>query len=89
MWWQAGASIAAIITAVMGAGVGLAGYIRSAASSAAATGLEYMERALQAQQDQIMRQQGEIGELRGQLQDCRAEREVLSQQIAALQERMP
>src|SRR5512138_3388749 len=49
---------------------------------AAEVGLEYMKTSLAALQDQNMRQQGEIGELRGQLTDCRAERQMLAAEIA-------
>jgi chromosome segregation ATPase len=57
--------------------------------AAAEVGLKYLERSLAAQQETITRQSGEIGELRGQLKDCRTEREDLAHQIAELRGRMP
>lgn len=48
-------------------------------------GLGYMERALKSLQDQNLRQQGEIGELRGQLKDCRDEREALRDRLDELE----
>lgn len=47
-------------------------------------GLEYMERAMAALQQTNLRQQGEIGELRGLLVDCRTEREAMQRQIDEL-----
>ena len=57
--------------------------------SAAEVGLKYLERSLAAQQVTITRQEGEIGELRGQLKDCRGEREALADQMAELRGRLP
>lgn len=56
---------------------------------AAEVGLEYMKTSLTALQDQNLRQQGEIGELRGQLTDCRDERRVQDARIAELEGRIP
>jgi hypothetical protein len=100
--WQAVASFAALITALAAAGVGVAGFVRSAraedakrGADAADVGLRYLERSLAAQQETITRQEGEIGALRGQLAQCREESHVLAAQlvgqatqIAELQERM-
>jgi hypothetical protein len=90
--WQAAASIAALVTAVAGAGVGVAGFVRSARAEdakgradAAGVGLEYLERALATQQAEIIRQEGEIGELRGQLKECREERAGLAVRLAELE----
>lgn len=60
-----------------------------ARTDAAEVGLKYLERSLEAQQTTITQQAGEIGELRGQLKDCRGEREAMSAQIQELQGRMP
>lgn len=51
-------------------------------------GLEYMERAMAALQQTNLRQQGEIGELRGQLTTCHDEREVMKAEIGELRERL-
>jgi hypothetical protein len=37
----------------------------------------------------ITRQEGEIGELRGRLRECREERQAMAVRIAELEERMP
>jgi chromosome segregation ATPase len=94
--WQAVASVAALITAVAGGGVGIAGFVRSSRaadaksrSDAAGVGLQYLEKALAAQQVEITRQEGEIGELRGHLESCREERQALAVEIAELRDRMP
>lgn len=58
-------------------------------ADAAGVGLEYLERALAAQQETITRQEGEIGELRGQLKDCRTERHAMAAEIAELRGRLP
>lgn len=95
--WQAVTSIAALTTALVGAGLGVAGFLRSARSEdarqqaeqargradAAGVGLTYLEKALAAQGATITRQEGEIGELRGQLKECRTERHVMAQQLEA------
>jgi hypothetical protein len=93
--WQAVASIAALVTAVVGAGIGIAGFVRSAASSAAATGLAYMERALATQQSEITRQEGQIGqqlglitELRARLAECDQERQNMAERLANIEGRM-
>ena len=94
--WQAVASIAAMCTAIVGGGLGIAGWFRSARADdakgradAAGVGLEYLRESLRAQQDQIVRQEGEIGELRGQLRECRDERHQLAVRVAELEEKMP
>jgi predicted RNase H-like nuclease (RuvC/YqgF family) len=94
--WQAITAVAALITAVGGASLGAVGLVRSGRESgakeraeAASVGLEYLERALATQQDTIVRQQGEIGELRGKLEHCESERHGLADQVAELRGRMP
>jgi predicted RNase H-like nuclease (RuvC/YqgF family) len=101
--WQAVASLAGLASALTAFGLGLAAFVRSgraedareradaASSSAAASqvGLEYLRESLRAQQETITRQEGEIGELRGRLRECREERQAMAVQIAELQERMP
>lgn len=92
--WQAVAAVAALVTAIAGGGVGIAGFVRSSRAEdaktradAAGVGLEYLERALAALQETNLRQQGELGELRGQLKECRTEREAMAAEIADLRER--
>lgn len=55
-----------------------------ARTDAAEVGLKYLERSLAAQQATITRQEGEIGELRGQLASCREERQAMAAEIADL-----
>lgn len=92
--WQAVAAVAALLTALAGGGIGIAGFVRSSRAEdaksradASQVGLGYLERALAAQQETITRQQGEIGVLRGQLETCREEREALAGQIAELRDK--
>jgi hypothetical protein len=89
--WQAVAAVGALVLAVPGAAIGVAGFVRSSRAEdaksradAAGVGLEYLERALSALQETNLRQQGEIGALRGELKNCREEREALAEQIAEL-----
>jgi len=95
MWWQAGTSIAALLTAVGGVGLGAAGFWRAGradearrSADAAGVGLEYLREALSAQQVTLTHQEGEIGALRGQLRECRDERRAMADQIIELQRRM-
>lgn len=96
MLWQAVTSIAALVTGATGAALALAGWYRSAkaedaksSADASKVGLEYLERALSQQQDTITHQQGQIGELAGQLKECRDERLELARQIEELKQAMP
>lgn len=104
--WQAVTAVTALITALAGGTVGIAGFVRSSRTEEAReraetverevtrrvdaqqVGLDYMNQALHAQQETITRQQGEIGELRGQLAACREERQVQAEEIARLRERL-
>jgi len=93
---QAIVSIASLILAIPAAVVAYAAFRRSAraadvksSADASAVGLEYLRQSLQTQQELIVRQEGEIGELRGQLKSCKEERETMASQIAELQERLP
>ena len=86
--WQALASIASLIGALAAGGVGVAAFVRSARAGdakeradATGVGLDYLEKALAAQQVTITRQSGEIGEVRGQLVDCRNERQTMADQL--------
>jgi len=95
VWWQAGTSIAALLTAVGGVGLGAAGFWRAGraddarrSADAAGVGLDYLREALAAQQATLTHQEGEIGVLRGQLKECRDERHAMAGQIAELRERM-
>jgi chromosome segregation ATPase len=60
-----------------------------ARTDAAEVGLKYLERSLAAQRDEITRQEGEIGELRGQLTHCREERQAMAAEIAELKRSLP
>jgi septal ring factor EnvC (AmiA/AmiB activator) len=100
--WQAVASLAGLCSALTAFGLGLAAFVRSgraedareradqASSSAAASqvGLDYLRGALEAQQRTIVHQEGEIGELRGQLRECRAERHNLAATIVQQEARI-
>lgn len=50
-------------------------------------GLDYLRESLKTQQETIVRQEGEIGELRGELKHCRTEREALAADLAELKGR--
>ncbi|HMG43934.1 MAG TPA: hypothetical protein VK611_21555 [Acidimicrobiales bacterium] len=89
--WQAAASVAALLTAIAGGSVGIAGFVRSAraedarrSADATGVGLNYLEKALAALQTTITRQEGDLGELRGQLRGCTEERQAMSAEIADL-----
>jgi hypothetical protein len=93
--WQVVASFGALALAVPGVLLGVAGFVRASRATdskeradAAQVGLGYLERALKAQQDTIVRQQGEIGELRGQLVACRQREEATQAQLAELREQL-
>lgn len=104
--WQAVAAVAALVTALAGGTVGIAGFVRSSRTEEARqraddverevnrrvdaqqVGLDYMQKAMAALQETNLRQQGEIGELRGQLKTCHDEREVMKAEISALRERL-
>jgi predicted RNase H-like nuclease (RuvC/YqgF family) len=95
VWWQAVASIAGLASALTAFGLGVAAFVRSGRAEdareradAAGVGLKYLERSLAAQQDTITRQEGEIGELRGRLRECREERQAMAVKIRELEERM-
>jgi len=95
MWWQAGTSIAALLTAVGGVVLGAAAWWRGAraddarrSADAAGVGLDYLREALAAQQKTLTHQEGEIGMLKGQLKECRDERHAMADQIAELRGRM-
>jgi hypothetical protein len=83
--WQAVASIASLVTALCGGGAGIVAFVRSAQKGR----IDYLHLTLQAQQDHLTRQEGEIGELRGQLKTCHDERQEMARQIAELQRRTP
>lgn len=96
MWWQALSALGSLAIAVPAVVIGVLAFRRTShaedvgeRAAAAEVGLKYLERSLAAQQDTITRQEGEIGELRGQLKECRDERQQLSTRIAELEERMP
>jgi hypothetical protein len=93
--WQVVSSIGALALAVPAVFIGVAGYVRASRAEAAKSradaaqvGLGYLERALAAQQDTIVRQQGEIGELRGQLADCKQREDATQAQLAQLRDRL-
>lgn len=92
--WQTLVAAAAVLVGVPTSAVAVAAFRRTAhvADVAATTaaqqvGLDYMEKALATQQETIVRQQGEIGELRGELRSCRTERETLAADLAELRSR--
>jgi len=93
--WQAVTSVAALLTAVGGVVFAALAWSRGARSEdarrradAAGVGLDYLREALAAQQETLVRQEGEIGALRGQLRECRDERHAMADQITELQRRM-
>ena len=50
-------------------------------------GLDYLRESLKTQQETIVRQEGEIGTLRGELKSCREERQAMAADIAELRTR--
>lgn len=93
-------SVSAVITALSALGLGVAGFFRSArvedaksSADASRVGLEWVkegmathERAMAEAVRTMTRQEGLIGELRGELNNCRSEREAIAaraEQVAA------
>lgn len=91
--WQAVAAIGALLLSIPATVIGVIGFYRSARAEdakgradAAEVGLQYLREGLAAQQATITRQQGEIGELRGQLKVCHEERHVMAGEIEKLRD---
>lgn len=92
--WPTLIAIGSLILAVPTAAVTAATFRRTAhvadvqtTTAAQQVGLDYMRESLKVQQETIVRQQGEIGELRGELRSCRTERETLAADLAELRTR--
>lgn len=88
MWWQVGGVIASLLTAIGGLGLGIAGFVRSGRAEDAQlrtgsteVGLEHLRLALDAHQKEITRQEGLIGKLTGQLDECLRQREHQEKQL--------
>lgn len=87
MWQQVGILIS-LLSAAGGLGLGIAGFVRSGRAEDAQlrtgsteVGLQHLRLALDSQQQEITRQEGVIGQLRGQLEECLRQREHQEQQI--------
>ncbi len=92
--WQTFVAVGSLLIAVPSAFVAAATFRRTAhvadvqtVTAAQQVGLDYMRESLKVQQETIVRQQGEIGELRGELRSCRTERETLAADLAELRTR--
>jgi hypothetical protein len=90
--WQAIPSILAAVIAVPGAFLAWAAFRRSArvedaksSADASAVGLQFMKEALDRQEATILRQEGLIGELRGELNTCERDRDRQNDRIAELE----
>lgn len=88
MVWQTLVAAAAVIVAVPTAAVAVAAFRRTArvadvqsVTEAQQVGLEYLRESLKIQQQTIVEQQGQIGQLRGELKGCREERQTMAGQI--------
>lgn len=86
--WIAVTAIASLITALVGAGLGIAAWVQrsreagaKSTADAAQVGLSYMKDSLSTQHSIILTLKGEIGELRGLLKECHDERKALASQM--------
>ncbi len=92
MWWQIAAALGSLLVTVVAAGVSFAAFRRSARAEDARTsaeaskvGLDYLRESLKAQGETIVRQEGELGELRGELRSCRDERSALADRLTEIE----
>jgi hypothetical protein len=88
--WQTVLALAGPLVAVPTSIVAVLAFRRTArvadvgaATAAQQVGLDYLKESLKAQQETITRQEGQIGELRGELRHCHTERETQTVQIKA------
>lgn len=89
--WQTIVAVGGLVVTIPTAAVAYAGFRRTAhvadvatATAAQQVGLDYLKESLAIQQATILRQEGEIGALRGELKGCREERQVMAAEIADL-----
>jgi len=80
--WQIIGVVISLVTAVGGLGLGIAGFVRSGRAEDAQlrtgsteVGLKHLQLALDRTEADIKRQEGLIGELRGQLDECMRQRD--------------
>jgi septal ring factor EnvC (AmiA/AmiB activator) len=89
--WQTFIAVGGLLVATPTAVVAAATFRRTArvadvqtATAAQQVGLDYLRESLATQQATIIRQEGEIGALRGELKGCREERQAMAAEIADL-----
>lgn len=92
--WQTVVALASPLVAVPTSVVAVLAFRRTARvadvasiTEAQQVGLEYLRESLKLQQQTIVDQQGQIGELRGELRSCKHEREALAADLADLRSR--
>jgi hypothetical protein len=84
VWWQVALPLGSLVIALPASVTAYLAFRRSSSAEASRVGLEYLRESLRFQQETIVRQEHEIGVVRGELNGCREERQIIAREIADL-----